>query len=406
VSFWESLRVAFAAIRANKLRSLLTMLGIIIGVGSVIIMIAIVQGQRQKVVKEFRSNGADLVFAFYAPKRETRRGGTFEGLTMDDARAVATRATLVKDVAPRIESSGRASLGKKTYNASVLGVDTNFPNVNAVDLDRGRFFDDAQVADWGKVCLLGDKVRNNLFEKGDEPVGRTITLEINGVKTPLTVIGTFVRKGNEGFGTSIDEQVVLPYTTVQKRLNGSQTINSINALAAESGGAEAAADQIFAILKQRHPENAQDFIIDTQEGLLKRLDTVLGALQIILGGVGGLSLLVGGIGIMNIMLVSVTERTREIGIRKAVGAKRGDILLQFVTESMVVSGVGGIIGVLFGYGVAAAIGTAAKEALPTYVPAWAGIMGFTFAVSVGMFFGIYPAFRAARLDPIDALRYE
>ncbi len=170
--------------------------------------------------------------------------------------------------------------------------------------------------------------------------------------------------------------------------------------------AEIAADEVFAVLKSRHPENAQDFIVDTQEGLISRLDSVLLIFQVILGGVGGLSLLVGGIGIMNIMLVSVTERTREIGIRKAVGAKRGDILLQFVTESMTVSGLGGLLGVGWGWGMSYAIGAIAKDRLATYVPPWAALLGFGFAVGVGMFFGIYPAFRAAKLDPIQALRYE
>ncbi|MBC7808125.1 MAG: FtsX-like permease family protein [Akkermansiaceae bacterium] len=176
--------------------------------------------------------------------------------------------------------------------------------------------------------------------------------------------------------------------------------------AADGVSADAAADEVFAVLKSLHPQNAQDFIVDTQEGLLKRLDGILIVFQLILGGVGGLSLLVGGIGIMNIMLVSVTERTREIGIRKAVGAKRGDILLQFVTESMTVSGVGGLIGVGFGYGVSKLVGIVAGENLPTFVPPWAAFLGFGFAVAIGMFFGIYPAFRAAKLDPIDALRFE
>jgi putative ABC transport system permease protein len=172
------------------------------------------------------------------------------------------------------------------------------------------------------------------------------------------------------------------------------------------GRSEEAANQIFAVLKARHPENAKDFIVDTQEGIIKQLDQVLMLFQVVMGGVGGLSLLVGGIGIMNIMLVSVTERTREIGIRKAVGATRANILVQFVIEAMTVSGVGGMLGVGFGYGVSSIIGMIAKDNLPTYVPLWASLMGFSFALGVGMFFGIYPAVRASKLDPIDALRFE
>ncbi|HVK06231.1 MAG TPA: ABC transporter permease [Armatimonadaceae bacterium] len=406
MSFLESIRVALTALRANKLRSLLTMLGVIIGVGSVIIMISIVQGARQRVIKEFRGSGSDIVFAFYAPKRETVRGGKFEGLKRDDVIDLERRATLLENISPRLETSGQASRGKKTYSASLVGVAANYREVAVIELERGRFVEAEDLDAWAKVCILGDKVRTELFAEGEDPIGQTVVIQVGGFRTPLTVVGLLKRKGNEGFGPNPDEQIILPLTTVQKRLTGSDRLAGISARAVQSGAAEAAADQMFAILKQRHPGQAQDFIVDTQEGLLKRLDSVLLIFQLILGGVGGLSLLVGGIGIMNIMLVSVTERTREIGIRKAVGAKQGDVLLQFITESMTVSGVGGLLGVGFGYGISKLIGFAAGERLPTYVPMWAALLGFGFAVGVGMFFGIYPAFRAAKLDPINALRYE
>lgn len=404
MGFWESLRVAFVALRANKLRSLLTMLGVIIGVGSVIIMISIVQGARQKVVADFKGDGADILFAVYAPKRERERRGTFEGLRLEDVRAVERQVGSVRDVSPETQVGGKAARGNKDYQTTVLGVTAAYFDVTNVTLAGGRVLYEEDLTDWSKVCVLGHKVSTELFGK-ENPVGKQVILLINGMKVPMTVIGYLERKG-KGFGQSPDEQVFVPLTTVQKRLTGSDIINSFSARATESSQAELAADQVFTILKRRHPTNAQDFIVDTQEGLLERLDKLMMTFQLILGGVGGLSLLVGGIGIMNIMLVSVTERTREIGIRKAVGAKRGDILLQFITESMTVSGVGGMIGVAFGYGMSRLIGAAAGDNLPTYVPAWAAIMGFGFAVTVGMFFGIYPAFRASRLDPIQALRYE
>ena len=405
MSFWESLRVAFVALRANKLRSLLTMLGVIIVVGSVIIMISIVQGARQKVVKDFKGDGADILFAVYSPKRDREKSrGVFDGLRMDDVRAVERQVSLVRSVSPEMQQGVKANRGVKSYSATVVGATPGYFDVNSVTIAKGRALEEEDLADWSKVCIVGDKVRTELFGK-EEALGKQITVDANGLKVMLTVVGLLERKGR-GFGQSPDEQIFVPLTTVQKRISGSDIINSFNARATENASADEAADLVYTVLKTRHPENAQDFIVDTQEGLLQRLDQVLIVFQLILGGVGGLSLLVGGIGIMNIMLVSVTERTREIGIRKAVGAKQGDILLQFITESMTVSGMGGLLGVGFGYGVSKLIGMAAKDNLPTYVPLWAAFMGFGFAVSVGMFFGIYPAFRAAKLDPIQALRYE
>jgi len=402
---WESLKVAFAALRANKLRSLLTMLGVIIGVGSVIIMISIVQGARQRVVKDFHGDGTDVVFAFYQPKRsEQRVGGTFEGLTLKDAEIIGRRVDDLGSISPKQETSLKAFHGKKDFAATGEGVTAAYQDVSNVDLAEGRFLTPDDDSGWGKVCVIGDKAKTELF--GDKsPLDQEIVLQNGSNRVPMTVVGVLQHKGRGGFGPSIDNQILLPLTTLQKRLLGNDKLSSIDARAG-SQGAEASADQIFAVLKTLHPENAQDFVVDTQEGLLQRLDTVLMVFQLILGGVGGLSLLVGGIGIMNIMLVSVTERTREIGIRKAIGAKRRDILLQFVTESMAVSGLGGLVGVAFGYGAATLIGMAAKDQLPTYVPFWAAGLGFGFAVAVGMFFGIYPAVQAARLDPIVALRYE
>jgi putative ABC transport system permease protein len=406
MSLWESLRVAFTALRANKLRSLLTMLGVIIGVGAVIIMISIVQGARQKVVSEFRGDGASMLFAVYQPNRDGMRRGGFPGLRMEDVRAIERQVGSIKDVTPQVETGGRAIRGKRSFQMTVVGCTPEYIETANVKMAAGRFVEPGDVPDWAKVCVLGDKVREELFDKNEDPIGQQITLSIGNVQTPFTVIGLLEKKGRNGFGPSQDNQVFAPLETVQKRLTGSDIIASVSAMAVTGVSPETAADEVFAVLKARHPDRAQDFIVDTQMGLIQRLDSVLLIFQLILGGVAGLSLLVGGIGIMNIMLVSVTERTREIGIRKAVGAKQKDLLVQFLTESMAVSGLGGLIGVAWGYSVAATIGAIAKEQMPTYVPPWAAVLGFTFAVSIGMFFGIYPAVRAARLDPIVALRYE
>ena len=407
MSFWESIRVALTALQANKLRSLLTMLGVIIGVGSVIIMISIVQGARQKIVADFQGDGADVLFVAYAPKNEggKQRASKFSGLHLSDVALIERRISAITGVSPTVEQSLKFLHGKREKSATCKGVTDAYLTVATEKLGRGRFIEESDGATWGKVCVLGDDLRKDLFAPDEDPLGQTVIIEADGLRIPLTVVGVMAHKGRSGFGESVDKQAYMPLQTLQKRVYGTDTIGSISARAA-NGQAESAADQVYTILKQRYPDHAKDFIVDTQEGLIKRLDTVLIIFQLILGGVGGLSLLVGGIGIMNIMLVSVTERTREIGIRKAIGAKQGDILLQFVTESMTVSGLGGLLGVAFGYGASKLVGALAGENLPTFVPLWAAGLGFGFAVGVGMFFGIYPAFRAARLDPIQALRYE
>ena len=404
--FFESIRVALAALWANKLRALLTMLGVIIGVMSVIVMIAIVQGIRQQILDQFAGNGANLIFVSYQPKIGSVQRAGFGGLTMADARAVEERGTLTGTVSPSAETSVVAQVGANRRSLTLSGVMDTFNQTQNLPLTEGRFLSAEDVATWGKACVIGRKVKTDLFGSAD-PLGREVhCTTTDGSDVSLTVVGVLDEKDQNPGSGDFNNTLYAALPTVQKRFTGSDKINSFSTRSHEIAGVETAADQVWSILKSRHPLNAKDFVVDTQEGILKQLDTLLGGIQLVLGGVGGLALLTGGIGIMNIMLVSVTERTREIGIRKAVGATRGAILLQFVVEAMVVSGLGGLIGVSCGYGLAMLIDHFAHKVLPTFVPFWATELGFGFAVGVGLFFGIYPAFRAARLDPITALRYE
>ncbi len=403
--FFESIQVALAALWANKLRALLTMLGVIIGVMSVIVMISLVQGIRQQVLDQFAGNGANLLFASYEPKVGTVARGGFSGLTMDDARAVAARATLINAVSPKIDTSVVAQNGPHRRQVTLSGVDDTFDQTFNIAPASGRFLRPDDVASWGKACVLGQKAKDDLFPNTDA-LGKEILCSTNdGSKVSLVVVGVLEKK-DASFSGDFNNSIFTSLTTVQKRFANSDKIDGFTARAVDISEAEAAADQAWSILKQRHPLNYKDFVVDTQEGILKQIDTVLNGIQLVLGGVGGLALLTGGIGIMNIMLVSVTERTREIGIRKAVGATKSAILLQFVVEAMVVSGLGGLIGVACGYGIAQAVNGLTHGSLPTFVPLWAAELGFGFSVGVGLFFGIYPAFRAAKLDPITALRYE
>jgi putative ABC transport system permease protein len=399
--------LALGALMANKMRAFLTMLGVIIGVSSVIVMISIVQGSRQEIVSQFQGDGSNLIFAFYLPKRDKERRGTFDGLKMTDVEIIRQRVGSVGDLSPTLEQNGsKAVRNGKNFTVAVQGCLPEYIQLEPIKMAEGRFITREDYDTWGKACVIGDKVRKELF--GDEnPIGQELVVVASGQKVPLLVVGYLQYKGKDGFGqTSADEKIYCALSTVQKRFAGSDKIGGVSARALPGVSPETAADEVFAALKQVHGDGMEDVIVDTQEGVLKRLDTILLLFQLILGGVAGLSLLVGGIGIMNIMLVSVTERTREIGIRKAVGAKRQDILLQFVIEAMTVSGVGGLIGVGLGYLFAAGVGSIPGNTFKTFVPPWAVILGFGFAVAVGMFFGIYPAVRASRLDPIVALRYE
>jgi putative ABC transport system permease protein len=398
----EAIYQALGGIRANKLRSFLTMLGVIIGVSSMLLMVAVVEGFQVNIRKQFEGLGSRLLFVFYNPdpneRRQARR--TFDGLRLDDAEALRAHCDLLSSVAAELELGEQpVTAGSKQWRIQTVAVEPQYSGVRSVRSERGRFIDAEDLASWRPVCVIGVETAQKLFGKA-EPLGRDI--EVAGVR--LTVVGVLEKKGRAVDG-NYDDRVYLPLTTAQKRILGSRIIGVIYAQARRPEETDAAMDQVWSVLMRRH-SNRPDFTVDSQSRILETLGRIMLVLGSVLAGIASLALLVGGIGIMNIMLVSVTERTREIGIRKAVGARRNDILVQFLVEAITLSGMGGLIGVAFGYGSAALVAVIAKENLPAAVPLWAAAIGFAFACIVGLISGVYPAFRAARLDPIQALRYE
>ena len=410
-----SLETALSNLRTNKMRSALTMLGIIIGVSGVIVMVSMVEGARANVVSEFQRLGSQLIIIFYQPDEEDRRKTTrrIDGMTMDDVRAIREQCSLIKDLSAELPAPGEFTIRyrDKEMKASPNGVQPDFLRLRNSTLDGGRFISDEDIEDWSKVCVLGSKVRQELFGR-ENPVGKDIDIE--GVN--LTVIGSLAPKGRSG-GQDEDKVLLMPITTIQKRFIGSEIVGVIWAQPRDAAMVNAAMDQVWETLMRRY-DNAPGFRVDSQENILNAIGRILTIFGLVSGGVAGLALLVGGIGIMNIMLVSVTERTREIGIRKAVGAKRKDILLQFLIESATVSGIGGLAGIGLGAAISYGLGAASKfflpggpggdssPGIPINLPVWATLGAFLFSVGIGVFFGIYPAWRAARLDPIQALRYE
>jgi putative ABC transport system permease protein len=412
MNLFRSLQTALNNLRVNKLRSALTMLGVIIGVSAVILMVSIVEGARASVVREFERLGSSLIIVVYQPESQELRRNTrrLEGLTMDDVRAIQERCDLVARISAEMPT-GELTAHYRNLESKVNtnGVMPDYAVLRNITVTQGRFISEEDIQNWNKVCVIGSKVRQQLFPKED-PLGKTI--DIGGVN--VIVVGVLAPKGRSG-GEDADKVVLAPISTIQKRFIGREIVGVVFAQPKNAAVLKLAMDQIWECLMRRH-DNAPGFRVDSQENILNAIGRILTIFGLILGGVAGLALLVGGIGIMNIMLVSVTERTREIGIRKAVGAKRKDILWQFLIESATVSGIGGLIGIGVGAGVAHLIGIITKQfitdgpggepGIPIHLPLWAVLGAFTFSAFVGVFFGIYPAMRAARLDPIQALRHE
>ncbi len=397
----ETLQTAWRALTANRLRTALTMLGIIIGVASVVAMLALGEGARASVESSIKSLGTNLLFI--RPSSASSRGvsgGSMQTMTLDDAAAIAKIAGVVR-VAPEANANAQAKYFANNENASVVGSTPDYFAVRNFTVANGALFTAADEQAGRRVAVLGGTIAANLFG-GLDPVGDRIQLK----GRTFTVIGVLTVKGQAGFSNP-DEQIVVPLTALQRSLSGNDRLGSISTQLDDAANATTVQEDITRLLRARHKladSDEDDFRISTQAEMLETMNQVTGVFTALLGGVAAVSLLVGGIGIMNIMLVSVRERTREIGIRKAVGARNQDILVQFLIESVVVSVFGGILGLLLGYLIAVVF--ASLTSTPTTVPMYAMVLSLATSGGIGIVFGVWPARVAAKLNPVDALRYE
>jgi putative ABC transport system permease protein len=395
-------RIALRSLAQRKTRTALTMLGVIIGVGAVIVMVSIGEGAKQSVSRSIKGLGTNLlVVRPGVSRRGPVRATNVETLTSEDASTIASQVSGVAQVAPEIGQTAQVKYLSSNTSTSVVGVTPAWPTVNNFAVKEGRFIDDLDERTSRKVAVLGATTETGLFA-GGRAVGQTI--KIRGVN--FQVVGTLEPKGQGGFRDP-DDQVLIPLSTARGRLFGVQYLRAINVQVVTEDAMDQAQGEIEELLRMRHriqPGAPSDFSIGSQKELLDTATQVSDTFTALLAAVAAVSLMVGGIGIMNIMLVSVTERTREIGIRKAVGARSRDILFQFLVESVVLSGIGGLIGV--GAGVGGARVVAAVGSWQTSVPAGSIALAFGVAMGIGVFFGLYPAHKASRLDPIEALRHE
>jgi putative ABC transport system permease protein len=405
MDFFASVRVALRALRKNKLRSLLTVLGVVIGVCAVITLVNMGSGAQISIEKAISGLGTNLLIIF--PGSVTKGGirtgyGTVTSLTADDADAILGECTAVQMVTPVVSSGAQVVFQNQNWGTSIFGADLDYQRINNWPTERGEFFTLQDVKAATKVCVLGKTVAEKLFG-GQNPVGHVIRVK----RIPFRVLGVLAPKGQTAFGQDQDDTIVVPYTTAQKRLMGITHLTMVMASAVSLDLMTEAQEQIRNLLRHRHQIKEgqdDDFTVRNLADLTAVFSTITGVLTLLLGSIASISLIVGGIGIMNIMLVSVTERTREIGIRMSVGAKSRDILLQFLFEAVLLSLMGGFIGIVLGIGLTSSISY--FTGWPTPVSFYAILIAFIFATGVGIFFGIYPARKASRMNPIDALRYE
>jgi len=401
---WQTALIALRALRRNKMRSMLTALGIIIGVASVVAMVAVGNGAQERITKQVSALGQNLLTVFAGSKKT---GGVQSGLgsastiTLADAEAIAREVPDVAAISPEVSTTAQAIANGRNWSTSVVGESQDYLKIRSWKMAAGSMFDERDIRGSAKVAVIGSKTANELFGPLN-PIGQSVRIK----SIPFTIIGLLESKGAGMGGMNQDDRIIIPYTTTMKRITGDKYLRSVNVQIASASRMEIAQQQITALLRQRHRISSgnDDFNIFNQKEIADTVNSISTIITLLLGSVAGISLVVGGIGIMNIMLVSVTERTREIGIRIAVGAQPGDIRLQFLIEAVTLSLLGGFIGVLAGVGAARLVALVAD--FNAIVSIGSILLAFGVSSAIGVFFGLYPAHKAAALNPIEALRYE
>ena len=400
------LKIALRALANNKLRGFLTMLGIIIGVASVITMLAIGQGSKRSIQAQISEMGSNMIMI--QPGADMRGGvrqdaSAMETLKLQDYEDIVNETRYVSATSPSVNSSGQVIYGANNAPTTVYGISPDYMEIRRYEVEDGDMFSDQDVQTAAKVCVIGKTVVDNLFPGGENPVGKVIRFQ----KLSFRVVGVLKSKGYNSMGMDQDDLILAPYTTIQKKILAITHLQGITCSALKEEYTDQAIDEISEILRRNHrlrETDDDDFTIRSMQELSTMLTSTTDIMTTLLAAVAGISLLVGGIGIMNIMYVSVTERTREIGLRMSIGAKGMDILAQFLIESILISVTGGLIGVLFGVGAALVVNVVAH--FPIYIQPWSVLLSFVVCTVTGVFFGWYPAKKAAQLDPIEAIRYE
>lgn len=399
-------KIALRALANNKMRGFLTMLGIIIGVASVITMLAIGQGSKRSIQAEISEMGSNMIMI--QPGGDIRGGvrqeaSSMETLKLEDYQNIVDETHYVAAVSPSVNSSGQVIYGANNAPTTIYGISPDYMEIRRYKVEDGEMFSEQDIAVAAKVCVVGKTVVDNLFPGGENPVGKVIRFQ----KLPFKIVGVLESKGYNSMGMDQDDLILAPYTTIQKKVLAITHLQGITCSALKEEYTEQAIDEISEILRRNHKlktDEDDDFTIRSQQELSSMLTSTTDMMTVLLAAVAGISLLVGGIGIMNIMYVSVTERTREIGLRMSIGAKGIDILSQFLIESILISVTGGLIGVIFGVGSAIIVNQVAH--FPIFIQPWSVLLSFIVCTATGIFFGWYPAKKAAQLDPIEAIRYE